>query len=494
MKLKKKYWFKQENLVEQDKKVELEKNIEQEKPIEQEKQVDQDKEVEQNKLNEQDIPSDQNKQSEQDKIVEQPAQVAEELKSTVVKKIELVDEINPHVLMKEEVEAILDLSSVTNPTNIKATINCGYYSSGITVKKNDVVRIIYRQDDFIYIKNKKGSSGFIPFSYCVIVTKDTLSDGKKRKTSKKDKSKYQASEIESESELKSNKKEIEKSKKNEKRESKGELKAIKRENSKNKHGFNLKPSKSNKEDKTKSVFYIRTEIDISNDKQSEADDLASTNQNEANPAQCETQLSDDSSITVKDKCNLVNNNKDIYIESKVDNDLVDDEIEIDSLDEDTDDNLNKKVEQLRKSVEQIKLIPSSPIQSDRGSIKISEYDSTKNIQENKHKFTSRSSETSSLQSDRVDKTESGFSEMSDSTTDISETNRDHTNKSSKVRVPSKEKVSKKLSDVKKLKDFILKKKKSKSKEDIRIIKKGSKNMLTSSKLDKWTGSQVDLVL
>ena len=104
----------------------------------------------------------------------------------------LPDEINCSSLTKEQITILLDSSTIGKPTNIKATLNCNYFSSAgsneINGKKSDVLTLIYKKDDWVYAKNKKGA-GFIPFSYCTFQCLDDSGKYKKllkKKLSKKD--------------------------------------------------------------------------------------------------------------------------------------------------------------------------------------------------------------------------------------------------------------------------------------------------------------------
>ena len=88
-------------------------------------------------------------------------------------------------LTPEQIAILLDSSTIEKPINIKATLNCNYFSSyanGINVKKNDVVIVIYKKDDWVYVNNKR-SEGFVPYSYCTFQNLD--GSVKKRKLLKR---------------------------------------------------------------------------------------------------------------------------------------------------------------------------------------------------------------------------------------------------------------------------------------------------------------------
>ncbi|XP_057309836.1 origin recognition complex subunit 1-like isoform X2 [Hydractinia symbiolongicarpus] len=102
----------------------------------------------------------------------------------------LPEEVDTSALMTEDIEALLDESSVLRPTNIKATVKCAYSALNLTdisVKKNDAVKILYKQDNFVYVRNKKGVSGFIPVSYCYIANKNESSSKKSNRKNKNSK-------------------------------------------------------------------------------------------------------------------------------------------------------------------------------------------------------------------------------------------------------------------------------------------------------------------
>lgn len=112
----------------------------------------------------------------------------------------LPEEVDTSALMTEDIEALLDESSVLRPTNIKATVKCAYSALNLTdisVKKNDAVKILYKQDNFVYVRNKKGVSGFIPVSYCYIANKNESSSKKSNKKNKNSKNSKIENEIKS---------------------------------------------------------------------------------------------------------------------------------------------------------------------------------------------------------------------------------------------------------------------------------------------------------
>jgi len=84
-----------------------------------------------------------------------------------------LDQLSPVIdckaLEKDELLSLLRSANETTPISLKSSIICSYTakssrSQEISVKKNDIVYLLYVFDGFCHVRNKKGKRGFIPFS------------------------------------------------------------------------------------------------------------------------------------------------------------------------------------------------------------------------------------------------------------------------------------------------------------------------------------------
>ena len=80
-------------------------------------------------------------------------------------------------LGKTELAMSLINSSERNPALLKARVLWDYqdkFGTLFNVDKNEIVNILYRENDQVCVMNKKGQKGFLPFSYCTLFRKSKV--------------------------------------------------------------------------------------------------------------------------------------------------------------------------------------------------------------------------------------------------------------------------------------------------------------------------------
>ena len=80
---------------------------------------------------------------------------------------------------KAELNVLLDGASLKKPASAKASALWSYtpsHTTDIAVKKGEKITIYYRNGELVFAENSKGEQGFLPFNYCTLRRRSSLSE------------------------------------------------------------------------------------------------------------------------------------------------------------------------------------------------------------------------------------------------------------------------------------------------------------------------------
>ncbi|PFX27302.1 SH3 domain-containing protein Dlish-like isoform X1 [Stylophora pistillata] len=78
-------------------------------------------------------------------------------------------------IAKTELASKLLAATPTHPAHIKARVLWKYNAverTDLQVEKGEIILLLYREKNKVYVVNSKGKSGFIPFNYCTVLRKN----------------------------------------------------------------------------------------------------------------------------------------------------------------------------------------------------------------------------------------------------------------------------------------------------------------------------------